>query len=247
MSTSTRPTAAALIIGNEILSGKYPDENSPALIQEFRRIGVQLCRIETISDDIEIICEAVRRLASSHDCVVTSGGIGPTHDDLTIDGVAAALGTNVTIEQSMVAALEAHYGSELTPGQVRLARVPKGSVLHWLERGRWPAIQCKNVFIFPGVPSLFRRNLNIFRTIYSELPPFLVRSVTISAQESEVVTILDTIVSNHPRVSIGSYPRFETGRPELRLTLECDEPLLVDAALNELVTHLADELILKVD
>lgn len=247
MSSLNRPHAAAVIIGNEILSGKYQDENSPALIQEFRRIGVRLCKIETILDDIDTICATVKRLASSHDCVVTSGGIGPTHDDLTIDAVAKALGTEVIVEPSMVTALEAHYGTDLTSGQRRLARVPRGSILHWVDRGKWPAIQCANVFIFPGVPSLFRRNLGIFRSIYPDLPPFWLRSVTLLAQESDVVATLDSIVAAHPQVDVGSYPRFENGRPELRLTMECGEPDVVEAALKDLLANLPTDLVLRIE
>ena len=119
-------TAAALVIGNELLSGKIADENVVVLARTLQRIGVRLERVVMVRDDLEVIAEEVRALSEQHDVVFTSGGVGPTHDDLTVDAIAAAFEVDVVRSPPMEAMLRQYYGDEITEGHLRMARSPAG-------------------------------------------------------------------------------------------------------------------------
>ena len=146
------PTAGILIIGNEILSGKVEDSNSPYLCRELRGLGVDVERILTIPDVIETIASEVKSMSQTYDFVFTSGGIGPTHDDLTIEAIAAAFGVPVEHSESIHDRIQRATGEELNDSQLKMCRIPAGATL--LDGGDlwFPLVVLHNVYIFPGVP-----------------------------------------------------------------------------------------------
>src|SRR5512137_2487004 len=145
-------TAGILIIGSEVLSGKVTDENSPYLVRELRGLGVDVRRIVTIPDEIRVIVEVVRDMARNHDLVFTTGGVGPTHDDVTIAAIAQAFNRRLVRHPLLEEALRRHYANGITAAQLRMAEVPEGSRLLGAEDFHLPIVACENVFIFPGIP-----------------------------------------------------------------------------------------------
>src|SRR5262249_41670449 len=145
-------TAAALIIGNELLSGKIADKNLVILARVLREVGVQLRRVVMILDDLDVIAREIQTLSSSHDFVFTSGGVGPTHDDVTIDAVARAFGAGVVVSPEMEQLLRAYYKDKITDGHLLMARVPAGARLASSDQVPWPTVVMSNVWVLPGVP-----------------------------------------------------------------------------------------------
>lgn len=156
--TQTEKTKAALvIIGAEVLSGKISDRNSPYLIRELRVRGVELTEIRTIGDDIDTIAACVAELSSTNDYLFTTGGIGPTHDDVTIDGVAKGLKRPTHRHELLEKSLRAHFGDRLNESRLKLADVPEGAYVEMVTPVL-PLIRAENVFIFPGVPELMEQS-----------------------------------------------------------------------------------------
>ena len=198
-------TAAALIIGNEILTGKVVEQNVPVMAKELFGIGVELRRIIVCPDEISVIARDVRELAAAHDIVVTTGGVGPTHDDVTIKAVAAAFDAKVVRAEAYEAMMRAHYGDRITEMHLRMADVPEGSRLISTPELRWPTIVMRNVYVFPGVPQIFRAKFPVMRQELKGASPFFSRAVYVGLDEPALAPLLDQLASGHPHVSIGSY------------------------------------------
>jgi molybdenum cofactor synthesis domain-containing protein len=165
-------TAAAIIIGNEILSGKIADQNLVVLARVLRKLGVQLVRTVVIPDVLETIVEEVRAAAKAHTWVFTSGGVGPTHDDLTIVGVAKAFKKKVETSAELEAKIRAAYGDRLREGHLFMARVPKGAKLVQTEEVPWPAVVMKNVWVLPGVPEVFAHKMVLLEQLIEPAEAF---------------------------------------------------------------------------
>ena len=202
-------TAAILVIGNEVLSAKVLDENGPFLARELRALGVEVRRIETVPDEVPLIVDALKRCVGAAQWVFTSGGIGPTHDDVTIAAVASAFDRRVVADQRTLALLRAHYGDQLKPALRRLAEMPEGATLTWAEGPgpSYPVLMLDNVVILPGVPSLLREGFLRVRDRFRAAPIFS-RAVFLSLGEGALAEHLDATVARFPSVAIGSYPRF---------------------------------------
>jgi molybdenum cofactor synthesis domain-containing protein len=226
-------SAAVVIIGNEILSGKFADENARFLIGELRDLGVDLGRISIIPDDIDDIAETVPRAAARFDSVFTSGGVGPTHDDVTMAGLARGFGTRVVRHPVLEELLRKYYGDKLTDSHLRLAEVPDGAELVYGEDRVWPVLAYRNVYILPGVPSLFRRKFLSIRERFRSLPFFSAR-VYVMADETTIAPDLDRMVSAHPTVNFGSYPRFDETEYRVLLTVESQDRSAVERAFGDL-------------
>ncbi|HTE53843.1 MAG TPA: competence/damage-inducible protein A [Kofleriaceae bacterium] len=229
--------AAVIIIGNEILSGKFADENARFLIGELRQLGVELGRITIIPDEVDDIAETVPRVAARFDAVFTSGGVGPTHDDVTMAGVARGFGTSVVRHPALEARLREYYGDRLTDSHLRLAEVPDGAELVHGDDQVWPVIAYRNVYILPGVPSLFRRKFLSIRERFRSRPFFTAR-IYVMADEAAITTDLDRVVAAHPQVAFGSYPRFEETEYRVLLTVESHDREAVARAAGDLAAAL---------
>ncbi len=236
-------TVAVVIIGAEVLSGKVEDANGPYLIRELRARGAKLGELRVIDDGVEVIARTVAELASRFDSVITTGGIGPTHDDLTVAGVASAFEVAVVRDPTLERALERFYGDDLTENHLRLADVPDGATIHRNE-ALMPTIQMRNVFVLPGVPSLMR---GCFKQVAHRFqgPEFITWILYLNAREAEIADALSRAQATVPGVSIGSYPRFDSGPARVKVTVESTDAALVERALVQLRDALPESSILE--
>ncbi|MDQ3334324.1 MAG: molybdopterin-binding protein [Myxococcota bacterium] len=212
-------TAGIVIIGDEILSGKFADENAAFLIGELRALGVELRRITMIPDDVDDIASTVTSFAGKFDYVFTSGGVGPTHDDVTIEGIAKGFGIAVVRERELEQRVRAYWAEKLAEPNLRLADVPEGCELVYGKDKIWPVVAVKNVFILPGVPALFKRKFIDIRDRFRS-EPVMVARVYLNADEGDIANDLDAVVAAFPSVKIGSYPRFSEKDFRVLITLE---------------------------
>lgn len=201
--TPPRRTAALVVIGNEILSGKIADTNTRLLARLLRDKGVSLRRVVTIPDEPKTIAAEVAALSGAHDFVFTSGGVGATHDDVTMEGVAQAFGTPVVHHPRFLATLR-ERGLEATHRD--LARVPEGCELREGASGAWPVPVMRNVWILPGLPPVFERKLEILAECIPDGPAYFAEEELVPRPEEELIPLLDRLVAAHPGVQIGSYP-----------------------------------------
>jgi len=225
-------TAAALVIGNELLSGKTQDENLAPLTKTLRGLGVRLCRAVLIEDDLDTIANEVLALHRAYDVVFTSGGVGPTHDDVTIDAVARAFGTEVVIDAAFARLIEEAYGDKCTEAHLRMARVPKGSELITSAEISWPTVRFANVWVMPGVPEIFRMKLTMVRERLTGPVTFYSSSVFTRIEESELKPLLDQVVLSHPEVEVGSYPKWRDPVYKTKITLDATREEAKRAALE---------------
>jgi molybdenum cofactor synthesis domain-containing protein len=230
------PTAAAIVVGNEILSGKISEANVYELAGVLRSSGVVLSRVVVIPDELETIAREVKTLASECDYIVTSGGVGVTHDDVTIAAVARAFEVPVVRDPELEALIRGHYGEKIHENHLALANVPQGALKLRAEGAVWPLIAIKNVFILPGIPEIFARKLQILRAhLKNAGAPFLSRSVYTRMDEALLKPILDEVVAGHRSVEVGSYPRWNDPRYDTRLTLDGTDREAVERALEHLL------------
>lgn len=224
-------TAAIVVIGNEVLSAKVTDENGPYLARELRALGVELRRIETVPDEVEHIVDALRRCLGAAQWVFTSGGIGPTHDDVTIAAVARAFGRRVVADERTLSLLRARYGAALPPAVRRLAEVPEGATLTWAPgpAPSYPVLSLDNVVILPGVPSLLREGFERLRERFRS-PPIFSRAVYVSLGEGSIAEHLDAVVARFSSVAVGSYPRFDDADHRVKVTFDGRDPSAVAQA-----------------
>lgn len=225
---------ALIIIGDEILTGKYRDENGPWLIERLRARGVDLARLVTIPDLVAEIAEEVLRCSQRYDAVITSGGVGPTHDDLTMEGVAQAFGQPLEERQELLELIERY---ELpSAGARRMSLAPVGAELIASDDVPFPVLKVHNVYVFPGVPKLFRAKFGVVAERFRGPAVHTARVLTLE-RETEMAERLAGVAQRHPQVSIGSYPRFGEGRRRVVLTLESRSPEHLAHALEDLATH----------
>ena len=234
------PTAAVLIIASEVLSAKVRDENGPWLAGRLRDLGVRLLSIRTIQDRTDDIVEAVDAERRRADWLFTCGGVGPTHDDLTLPAVALALGRPLQRSEVLAEALRAmhrrHTGStEIPEAALRMADLPAGTRL--LGDPRFPTLAVENVVMLPGVPQFLRMQ---FDHIAPDLrgSPFRLVSLYLALGEDRLAPLLDRVALDHPLVEIGSYPRFDDADHRVRVTMEGKDLARVRAALEALLALL---------
>ena len=242
-------TAAILLIGDEILSGKVVDENAAFLIKELRDLGVALRRILVIPDVVEEIAAAVAELSPRYAHVFTSGGVGPTHDDLTMEGVARAFGSRVVRSVELERLLRDFYGADLEERNLRMADLPEGATLLMSDHHAWPVMTFGNVYILPGIPLIFRRKFLSIRDRFRRRP-FHLRCVYTRDDEGRIAAHLDRIAAGYPDVAVGSYPRIESlsdGGWRVKITLESKERERVDRAVDELVALLGAPSVTRVE
>jgi len=237
-------TAAILVIGNEILSAKVADENGPFLAKELRELGVDLRRIETVPDEVPLIVDALRRCLSQARWVFTSGGIGPTHDDVTIAAIAQAFGRSVVHDERTLTLLRARFGEPLKPALRRLAEMPEGARAEFHEGYLFPVITLENVVILPGVPSLLREGFTRLRDRF-RVSPIHSRAIYFSVGEGTLAEHLDATVARFPSVGIGSYPRFDAADHRVKVTFDGRDQEQVRAASEFLKARLPRDVIVR--
>jgi len=238
MSRAQVGTAAALIIGNELLSGKVRDENLDSLARTLRALGIRLCRAVFLEDDLASIAREIDTLSHSYDVVFTSGGVGPTHDDVTIDAVALAFGTSVVHDPEFSKLIQGAYGERCTEAHLRMARIPQGAELVTSHEISWPTVLMRNVWVMPGVPEIFRMKLSLVRERLQGPVRFHSRVVYTQLEESDLKPLLDLVVQNHPQVQVGSYPKWFDSSYKTKVTLDATDPEVTTRAFDELLSLL---------
>lgn len=246
-------TAACIIIGNELLSGKVQEANLIVLAQELRRLGVRLQRVVMIEDNIDAIASEVKALSTQYSFVFTSGGIGPTHDDVTLAAVAQAFGMQQTRRPLIEQLLKEFYGEWCTEAHLRMADIPEETELLPIEadaesellHGRkipWPTMMVRNVFVLPGIPQIFRLKLDAVYAYIKKLnaTPFFNRSIQTNMDEGHLKPLLDKVVSEFHSVEIGSYPAWLGAGYRTKITFDGRNLEQVEAACEALCTLLPE-------
>ena len=211
----SNPSAAILVIGDEILSGRTRDSNLHYLSCELTKIGINLQEARIIPDNAAEIISAVKCLSSKYSYLFTSGGIGPTHDDITADCIAAAFETEINIREDAFKLLESYYFTQniqFNNSRQRMARIPNGALLIDNPISVAPGFQLKNVFVMAGVPKIFQSMVQSVIPSQVNGKPLLSKSVQIPRGEGEIAGALKKIASDHENVSIGSYPYNDGGK-----------------------------------
>jgi molybdenum cofactor synthesis domain-containing protein len=234
----TTPTAAILVVGNEVLSAKIADENGPYAARRLREAGVQLNALLTLPDQPDILEEAVARERKRVDWLFTSGGVGPTHDDVTVLAVARALGRGVVRDPRLAANVRRWYarrGAEPPEAAFRMADVPEGTRL--VGDPSFPVMTVENVVMLPGPPHFFRGQFDAF---IGELvsAPFRIGRVYLAVSEDSFAVVLDRVARDHPDVDIGSYPRFDEADHRVLVTFEGKDAARVEVALRAFLGEL---------
>ncbi|SEP06602.1 molybdenum cofactor synthesis domain-containing protein [Salinihabitans flavidus] len=231
------PTAAMLVIGDEILSGRTRDANMHYLAGELTKHGIDLREVRVVPDEREAIIEALRALKAVHDTVFTSGGIGPTHDDITADCVAACFGVPIDVRADARALLQAHYdstGRELNEARLRMARIPDGATLIENPVSVAPGFSIGNVYVMAGVPSVFEAMVASILPTLSGGAPLLSQSLRIMRGEGDIAGPLAGLAREFPDLSFGSYPFQQDGVHGAQVVIRGSDGARVDAAMTRL-------------
>ncbi len=233
-------TCAFLIIGNEILSGRTQDKNLAVLAEKLVAKGVTLAEVRIVRDEKAAIIQAVQALSRAYDYVMTSGGIGPTHDDITSACIAEAFAVALHRDPAAVAMLASHYTPEdLNAARLKMADVPKGSTLIENPVSKAPGFRVQNVFVMAGVPRIFTAMLDNVLLSLQDGDPVLSRTVSTLKGEGTIAEILSAVQARHTSVEIGSYPYFRQGQIGVSLVLRSTDPDLLDTAAIDLEQALA--------
>jgi len=229
-------TAALLIVGDEILSGRTQDRNIAQVASWLQVQGIRLAEVRVVPDVIERIAEAVNALRHARDYLFTTGGIGPTHDDITVDGVAHALGVPVVIHPRARAILEDYYATRggMNEGRLRMARVPAGADLIENRMSGAPGIAVGNVRMMAGVPAICAQMLDALTGTLEGGAPLLSETVGGWIQESEVAGLLREVEASHDGCQIGSYPFFREGRTGSNFVVRSTDRAALDACVEDL-------------
>ncbi|MBX2801157.1 MAG: competence/damage-inducible protein A [Myxococcales bacterium] len=230
------PTAAVVIIGDEILSGKFEDANGPFLIRRLGQLGCDLKRLVTIGDEVQEIATEVRTCASSHDHVITTGGVGPTHDDRTLEGVAAALDLALEEREDLVALLHS-FGLPDTPANRRMAQVPATSQLVRSPGSSFPVVRARNVWVFPGIPKLMQMKFEDVSTHFAG-SQVISQRLYCSQHEFDIADALRAVQDAHPSVNIGSYPRWGEADFKVMVSVDGRDPERLAEAVRALRAQL---------
>ncbi|WP_375271715.1 competence/damage-inducible protein A [Sphingomonas sp.] len=235
-------TAALVVIGDEILSGRTQDKNVAQIAAWLNVQGIRLAEVRVVADREEAIVEAVNTLRARNDYLFTTGGIGPTHDDITVDAIAAALGVGVEHHPRAVETLTRYYETRggLTEARLRMARVPAGAELIENRVSGAPGIRTENIFIMAGVPHITAGMLDTLTGTLEGGRPVVSKSIGGWVAESEVADTLRAAEKAHDGVAIGSYPFFREGRVGANFVVRSPDEALVDRCLADLTRALED-------
>ncbi|HEY2988300.1 MAG TPA: competence/damage-inducible protein A [Candidatus Binatia bacterium] len=239
-------TAGIIIIGNEVLSGKTQDTNSHYLCRELRALGVELRRILVIPDEIELIGREVAAFAREFDFVFTTGGVGPTHDDVTMAGVAHGFRVKVIRHPQLEKRLRERHGQNMNEARLRMAEVPEGAELvgDWSLYG--PVPKFRNVYIFPGIPKVMQDRFQAIKERFREAPYFL-RVVYSREGEGVIASILNDLLASFPDLLLGSYPVLDNPDYRVKVTLESKDATYLDQAFQKLLSALPQGSILRTE
>lgn len=235
-------TAALLVVGDEILSGRTHDRNIAQVASWLQVQGIRLTEVRVVPDVIERIAEAANALRTAYDYLFTTGGIGPTHDDITVDGVAHALGVPVVVHPRAKAILEDYYATRggMNEGRLRMARVPEGADLIENRMSGAPGIRIGNVHMMAGVPAICAQMLDALTGTLEGGAPLLSETVGGWIQESQVADLLREVEQAHEGCQIGSYPFFREGRTGANFVIRSTSRDALDSCVDTLCEGLGE-------
>ena len=232
-------TAGIVIIGNEVLSGKTRDINSHFFCAELRQLGVDVQKISTIPDEIELIGQEVAAFSKHFDWVFTSGGVGPTHDDVTIDGIAHGFGLKVIRHPDIERRMRQRLGIEVNEARLRMANVPEGAELLATEALFAPVVKIHNVYIFPGIPKILQERFHAIKESFRDAPYFL-KIVYVRQGEGVIAGFMNDLLIKYPQLMLGSYPVLDIPDYRVKVTLESKDSEYLDQALQSFLSALPD-------
>jgi molybdenum cofactor synthesis domain-containing protein len=231
------PSAAMIVIGDEILSGRTRDSNMHHLAQQLSEVGIDLREVRMIGDERGTIIAAVQALARAHDHVFTSGGIGPTHDDITADCIAAAFDREIDVRDDARQILAEFYrktGTELNQARLRMARIPEGATLIDNPVSAAPGFRVENVHVMAGVPAVFQAMVASVLPTLTGGAPLISETLRVERGEGDIAGPLGEVAEAHPDLSIGSYPFQRNGRFGAHLVVRGEDRAEVDRAMARL-------------
>jgi molybdenum cofactor synthesis domain-containing protein len=235
-------TAALLVIGDEILSGRTKDKNIGHVADHLSAIGIQLKEVRIVPDDEAEIVAAVNALRSRHTYLFTTGGIGPTHDDITADSVAKAFGVGIEIDERALKPMLAYFekrGVEVTPARLRMARIPFGAELVENSVSIAPGFMLGNVIVMAGIPAVMQVMLDAATKFLKTGKKMLSAAIDLTRPEGEIAGLFGELQQRYPDVPMGSYPFYREGKPGTQLVLRSTDPERLMAAETELKMALA--------
>jgi molybdenum cofactor synthesis domain-containing protein len=238
-------TCAMVVVGNEILSGKVQDTNAYFAARALRQVGVTLNRITIVPDELEVIAEEVAQAARTHDFVISSGGVGPTHDDVTMEAVALGFGRKLVVHPDLERLVRAHFTERIAIG-MKMAEVPEGAVLNATDDLRFPTVQLENVYILPGIPQIFERKLTALLERFTA-DPYYIRVIYSSAGEGTIAEYLNDCLRHYPNLMLGSYPRVDDAEYRVKLTLESKDRDYLEGAFNHLMGLLPRDAVVRIE
>ncbi len=232
--TGIERTACAVIIGNEILSGRVQDRNLAYIAQRLNDFGVRLREARVVADDEDAIIAAVNECRRKFDYVLTTGGIGPTHDDITVECVAKAFDVPLQVNEEAAEAMGARAGGKVNEARLRMARVPVGGELIKNAVSAAPGFRMENVFVMAGVPSVAHAMVDALESRIAGGAPMRSRGIVVHLSEGTVAAALAGIQQRFPDTDIGSYPFYRSGRFGTTLVVRSTDASRVEAAVEEI-------------
>lgn len=239
-------TAGIIIIGNEVLSGKTQDTNSHFLCVELRRLGVEVQKISTIQDEIDLIGEEVAYFSKRFDFVFTTGGVGPTHDDVTIEGIARGFSVPVVRHPEIENRMRQRLGGDVNEARLRMANVPEGAVLLATEALFAPVVNIQNVYIFPGIPRILQERFHAIKERFRGAP-YLLKNVFVRYGEGVIASALNELLAKFPHLLLGSYPVLDLPDYKVKVTLESKDSDYLEGALKTLLASLPQDAVHRID
>ena len=238
--SAIQPSVALLLIGNELLSGKIRDANGYLLAQKCAEWGAELKGIQVVPDDIETIAQTINRMRTTVDVLITSGGVGPTHDDVTYEAVALAFECRQEHHHELTNRLESYFGDRLTPEHLKMAYLPVLAQTLTFPDSKWPLVHIDNVFVLPGVPQIFELKLEMLKSRLSGRKRHLA-ILELRADEGSIAKTLEETEKTHD-VSIGSYPFSRENERWVRITIESFDRDLVESLERSLAATFDERL-----
>ena len=239
-------TAGIVIIGNEVLSGKTQDINSYFFCAELRQLGVEVRKIATIPDDIETIGREVAAFSKRFDFVFTSGGVGPTHDDVTIEGIAHGFGLNVVRHPDIETRIRDRLGGDVNEARLRMANVPEGATLLATDALFAQIVNIRNVYIFPGIPSILQERFHAIKERFRDAP-FYLKNVYVRYGEGIIAATLNDLLTKFPDLMLGSYPVLGLAEYKVKVTLESKDPEYLSSAVQTFIAALPQDAVHRID
>lgn len=232
-------TASLVIVGNEVLSAKVQDVNTPFLLERLRALGTPVRAVRIVPDERPLMIAAYRAASAEATWVFSTGGVGPTHDDITMDAVAAAFEQDLVEHPKLAAGIRKFFGERVTPAHMKMACLPVGAQVHWQEGLTFPVVQVENIFVFPGAPGLMRKKFLAIESQFQQAAIHL-RKLYLLGDEATFAELLGSTEAAHEKLQVGSYPIWGDEDHSVIVTVESTSEQIADEAADAIARGLPD-------